>query len=283
MHLCWVLSCRLFRQQAKGVTNTTAFPAAAISSSLIVADPIASWTTLETSITAAAGKAATLTLSSATFDMGGFRKEIVIFTAQTHITTIGNGATFDAGGKAGMYATERFFTFGKDVMMVMSHITLTDTQLDEGNGGAIYVDTGGSITATSCTFSGNLDDYTDGAIYVNTGGSITATSCTFAANDATSNGKGGALYFAASSTGLLKDCSFTAPVSAQNNDIARADTTANVTFACADGLVGHAQIHRPGAGVLEPSREFWNRQLCRFAAQFVWAYACAQGSFGTSR
>jgi hypothetical protein len=27
--------------------------------------------------------------------------------------------------------------------------------------------------------------------------------------------------------------------------------------------------HRPGAGVLEPSREFWNRQLCRFAAQFV--------------
>jgi hypothetical protein len=28
-------------------------------------------------------------------------------------------------------------------------------------------------------------------------------------------------------------------------------------------------FHRPGAGVLEPSRGFWNRQLCRFAAQFV--------------
>jgi hypothetical protein len=28
-------------------------------------------------------------------------------------------------------------------------------------------------------------------------------------------------------------------------------------------------VHRPGAGVLEPSREFWNRQLFRFAAQFV--------------
>jgi hypothetical protein len=31
----------------------------------------------------------------------------------------------------------------------------------------------------------------------------------------------------------------------------------------------HDHIHRPGAGVLVPSREFWNRQLCRFAAQFV--------------
>jgi hypothetical protein len=44
-----------------------------------------------------------------------------------------------------------------------------------------------------------------------------------------------------------------------------------------------AQDHRPGAGVLEPSREFWNRQLCRFAAQFVKPLSalcvCPQGSF----
>ena len=29
------------------------------------------------------------------------------------------------------------------------------------------------------------------------------------------------------------------------------------------------QVHRPGAGVPELPREFWNRQLCQFAAQFV--------------
>jgi hypothetical protein len=92
-------------QIATTVTNIIAFPAA-IASSLVVADAIASWTALDTSITAAAGKAATLTLSP-TFDMAGF-KEIVISTAQMHITIIGNGATFDAGGGG------RFFTIGKD-------------------------------------------------------------------------------------------------------------------------------------------------------------------------
>jgi hypothetical protein len=105
-------------QVAAAGTNTTAFPAAAIASSLVVADAIASWTALDTSITAAAGKAVTLTLS-ATFDMGGF-KDIVISTAQTHITIIGNGATFDGGR-----SSPRFFTIGKDVAMVMSHVTLT--------------------------------------------------------------------------------------------------------------------------------------------------------------
>jgi hypothetical protein len=30
-----------------------------------------------------------------------------------------------------------------------------------------------------------------------------------------------------------------------------------------------AESHRPGAGVPELPREFWNRQLCQFAAQFV--------------
>jgi hypothetical protein len=112
-------------QVAAAGTNTTAFPAAAIASSLVVADAIASWTALDTSITAAAGKAATLTLS-ATFDMGGF-KEIVISTAQTHITIIGNGATFDAGGSFGNW--NRFFTIGKDVAMVMSHVTLTNVSV----------------------------------------------------------------------------------------------------------------------------------------------------------
>ena len=49
---------------------------------------------------------------------------------------------------------------------------------------------------------------------------------------------GGALYFFSGSNGLLKNCSLLGTVSPKNNDIARYDTTANVTFACADGEVG---------------------------------------------
>jgi hypothetical protein len=37
---------------------------------------------------------------------------------------------------------------------------------------------------------------------------------------------------------VLKNCSLLGTVSPKNNDIARDDTTANVTFACADGEVG---------------------------------------------
>ena len=49
---------------------------------------------------------------------------------------------------------------------------------------------------------------------------------------------GGALYFWSGSNGLLKNCSLLGTVSPKNNDIARTDATANVTFACADGEVG---------------------------------------------
>jgi hypothetical protein len=46
------------------------------------------------------------------------------------------------------------------------------------------------------------------------------------------------LYFWSNTNGLLKNCSLLGTVSLKNNDIARNDTTANVTFACADGEVG---------------------------------------------
>jgi hypothetical protein len=46
------------------------------------------------------------------------------------------------------------------------------------------------------------------------------------------------LYFESNSIGLLKNCSLLGTVSPTNNDIARRDTTANVTFACANGEVG---------------------------------------------
>jgi predicted outer membrane repeat protein len=144
-----------------------------------------------------------MTLSTP-FDMTGFQSgsQIYIGTAQTTITIVGNGAVFDARG-GGI-----FFVVHDAVALVMSNVTLQNG--NQGNvGGAIFVDYGGTITLSDCSFIGN-----------------------------TSPGGGGALYFRSNTNGLLKNCSLLGTVSPENNDIARDDTTANVTFACADGEVG---------------------------------------------
>ena len=86
-------------------------------STVITANTIASWNTLSSSITAAAGKVATLTLSTP-FDMTGFSSSIDMTTAKTAITIVGNAAVFDAGGKG------RFFYVGQAVALVMSNVTL---------------------------------------------------------------------------------------------------------------------------------------------------------------
>jgi predicted outer membrane repeat protein len=146
-------------------------------------------------------------------------------------------------------------------------ITLSDcsfignTAPGNGGGGAIIVDGGGTIILSDCSFSGNTATADGGAIYVNGGtitlsdcsfnrntadvggairvykGTITLSDCSFSGNTATGYG-GGALYFGSTSNGLLKNCSLLGTVSPKNNDIARADTSTNVTFACADGEVG---------------------------------------------
>jgi hypothetical protein len=46
------------------------------------------------------------------------------------------------------------------------------------------------------------------------------------------------LWFYSGSIGLLKNCSLLGTVAPNNNDIVRYDTTAKVTFACADSEVG---------------------------------------------
>jgi predicted outer membrane repeat protein len=170
-----------------------------------IASTIASWTSLSSSITSAAGKTVTLTLS-APFDMTGFQtgSYINIGTAQTCITIVGNGAVFDAGGK------DRLFVVREAVALVMSNVTLQNgNSRPHGDyGGAIYV--GGTVTLSDCTFSGNTAP----------------------------GSAGGALYFGSNSTGLLKNCSLLGMVSPNKNDIARHDTTTKVTFACADGEVG---------------------------------------------
>jgi predicted outer membrane repeat protein len=223
-----------------------------------IASTIASWALLSESIAAAAGKTVTLMLSTP-FDMTGFQSgsDIYIGTAQTAITIVGNAAVFDAGGK------DRFFYVGQAVALVMSNVTLqngnagtvggaiavggTITLSDcsfSGNtpganlaGGAIYVGYGGTITLSNCSFSGNTADGYGGAIFV-TGGTITLSDCSFSGN--TADHAGGALFFNSgwNSNGLLKNCSLLGTISPKNNDIARANTSANVAFACADGEVG---------------------------------------------
>jgi predicted outer membrane repeat protein len=247
-----------------------------------IASTIASWTSLSSSITAAAGKVATLTLST-TFDMTGFSSAIDMETAKTAITIVGNAAVFDAGGEG------FFFNVGDAVALVMSNVTLQNgnsvqaygggailvygtitlsdctfnkntaagggaitvygtitlsdctfnknTAYNGGYGGAIQVTTGGTITLSDCTFNGNTAGNIGGAIYLQyPRGTITLSDCTFNGN--TAGYAGGALYFYSGSNGLLKNCSLLGTVSPKNNDIARRDTTANVTFACADGEVG---------------------------------------------
>jgi parallel beta-helix repeat protein len=216
---------------------------------------IASWTSLSSSIAAAAGKTVTLTLSTP-FDMAGFSSSISMQTAQTAITIVGNAAVFDAGGK------NRFFYVESAVALVMSNVTLQNGNPGgDGYGGAIGVVNGGTITLSDCSFSGNTAaGGAGGAIFVYNRGTITLSDCSFSGNTAYYGGAigvggtitlsdcsfigntatdfaGGALRFNHGSNGLLKNCSLLG-TSPKNNDIARQDTTANVTFACADGEVG---------------------------------------------
>jgi predicted outer membrane repeat protein len=136
--------------------------------------------------------------------MTGFQSGSFIFinTAKTAITIVGNAAVFDARGEGS------FFLVGEAVALVMSNVTLQNGNSD-GSGGAIRVYPGGTITLSDCSFNGNTAAY-----------------------------GGGALYFNSNTNGLLKNCSLLGTVSPKNNDTYRQDTSANVTFACADGEVG---------------------------------------------
>jgi hypothetical protein len=136
--------------------------------------------------------------------------------------------------------------FGPGTKATVSNCSFVRNQVGHSGGirgGAIFVGNESTVALSSCVFSGNgwQPETIGGAIYVDTGGTITLLSCDFFNNSAgvvEADGVGGALYFANASTGLLKNCSLLGTVSSLHNDIARADGTANVTFACADGEVG---------------------------------------------
>jgi predicted outer membrane repeat protein len=133
-----------------------------------------------------------------------------------NITIAGNNAVF--GGNDRLWGS--FFCVGckddsKNALLSVSHVTFKNGSI--GNvpfgfdGGAISV-WRGSVTLTSCTFSGN-----------------------------TAMGTGGAIYARSPSTVLLIGCDFQPPISEGRNDIGRDDypnRSATVTFGCPSGSSG---------------------------------------------
>jgi predicted outer membrane repeat protein len=185
-----------------------------------VTSTISSWTSLSSSIAAAAGKAATLLLSMP-FDMGTGFKDINISAAHTNITVVGNGVTFSTPARCNSFGRpdcDRFFTVGKDAELVMSNVVLENGQItgesgpppECGNfycGGAIFISTGGTATLSDCSFSGNTVGYLGqgGAIFV--AGAATLVSCSFSVNYA--EGSGGAVFVGKSGIIKMSSCSFT--------------------------------------------------------------------------
>jgi hypothetical protein len=187
----------------------TAGEAAALATATLVtstlnttAATINNWTSLSSSIERAAGKKTTLTLSAS---FSGYTAAIIINTAFTNVTIVGNGATLNA------QTYGRFFEVGKKAVLAMSNVTLRNGKIvkkKKAQGGAVYVAAGGAFTVTSTTFSGNTvdgakgwaDNGQGGAVYVAAGGAFTVTSTTFSDNSVAKKAdpaQGGAVYVAA--------------------------------------------------------------------------------------
>jgi hypothetical protein len=230
-------------------------------------------------------------------------------TAPTAITIVGNAAVFDARGEAIFFVVEQAVALamsdvalqngngtGGGAIFVQGTTTLSDCNFI-GNtaalnyGGAIWVNYG-AITSSDFSSSGNTADDGGGGGYGGAignyayGGTTTLSDCSFSVNTA---GGGGALYFSSGNTnGLLKNCSLLGTVSPNNNAIARYDTSANATFACADGEVGTpvqmqgneiAAIPAQGAPVHRPNTpctarihlHSWWQPLCQVRDWCAWA------------
>jgi hypothetical protein len=214
------------------------------SASAVSTDLILSWKALDSAISFKAGEISVALSPSFTmegyFD-GAFGYGIYL-PSNAWVTIEGNGATFDAGGHGTFFEVGYGARVGTNASLTLNNITLKNG-LVTGSGGAIGVEKGNSLHLTRCTFINNTaGPYTGhggGAISLSASDNVVLTSCTFIANKA---GSGGALYFynydKAGSKALLKGCSFVGPISNQTNDIARLNSAAEVTFACADGEVG---------------------------------------------
>jgi predicted outer membrane repeat protein len=175
------------------------FANGAANSALVPQTTIGTWTRLNATIGAAAGKKVIITLSTP-FVMGDFKRGscINIEADNTDISIVGNGAVFDAG------KTDRFFYVAPRVLsttLVISNVTMQNgnyTYAYPPDGGAIYIFGSTLLSLTHCTFSRNTAKGYGGAIYFG-GGTFTLINCTFSAN---SVAYGGAIYFDAGTLSL---------------------------------------------------------------------------------
>jgi hypothetical protein len=169
---------------------------------------------LAAAVNAAAGKTLTLTLSPS-FTMEGYDGFIDMHTDGTVVTVDGNGAIFDAANYK--FEASSFFYMHSNVSLTVRNVTMKNGHTNDFSAGAVYIGStettppvGSSLTLVGCTFVNNTCTYKDAA--------------------------GGALWFSAGTTGLIKGCSFIGPISHLHNDIQ--NYHGNVTFSCADDEVG---------------------------------------------
>jgi hypothetical protein len=174
---------------------------------------INTWTSLNSSIEDAAGKTTVFTLSTS---FSGYTAGIIIDTAYTKVTIVGNGATFDAKGTPS-YNNYFFFKVGEKATLAMSNVTLQNGHVNEryaSYGGAVWVAAGGTFTVASSTFAGNSVEWDPqggqgGAVYVAAGGTFTVNSTLFSGNTvADEDGEGGAVYVAAGGTCTVTSSTF---------------------------------------------------------------------------
>jgi predicted outer membrane repeat protein len=188
-----------------GEAASVAAPSLLSSTAFNTTATINTWTSLNASINAAAGKSTALTLSAS---CSGYTAAISIGTAYTNVTIVGNGATFDGGGYP--YGGQ-FFHVGEKAVLAMSNVALKNGYLNGGNGGAVCVASGGTFTVTSSALSGNqvLDAGAQahgGAVYVASGGTFAVISSAFSGNQAGGTHQqgdgayGGAVYVATGGT-----------------------------------------------------------------------------------
>jgi hypothetical protein len=190
---------------------------------------ISTWSALRSSIGAAGGKTATLTLS--TPFTGPYGSAIDTNVENTAITIRGNGAVFGAGGQGRFFlvyastcalaisnaTTQHGMAQGGGAIQVYNApprvyaaIVLTGCIFRANNGtnsvpggGAIFLESDGPMALTRCTFDENLIGNSGGAIATwGACGDIAMTSCVFNENTH------GAIYYNGGTRITFTDCTF---------------------------------------------------------------------------
>ncbi len=146
-----------------------------------------------------------IVLEPGTYDEDNFR-----ITEDLTIEGEGGTVIIDAGNNG------IIFTVYNGVTLYISNLVLEDgvNSYKDSDGGAVYINSGGTLYAMNCTFMGNTASY-GGAIY-NSAAAFTLLNCSFIRNSA-DNGNGGAICDegdgkaseGSATPNILNDCIFT--------------------------------------------------------------------------